>query len=583
MSEKKVAETSEAQIAVHRKEEEYVYASPQFIAQAYLTDPGVYERFSLDRFPECFKEYADLLDWDQYWEKTLDTSDAPCWKWFVGGKINASFNCIDRHLAKHKNKAAILYVPEPEDEPHEVLTYQELYVRVNELAALLRDFGGVKSGDRVTIHMPMVPELTVTMLACARLGAIHSVVFGGFSGRACGERMADCGSRILVTMDSYYRNGKLLDHKEKSDVAVKVAAEEGQTVDKVLVWNRYRGKYVSDAPLVPGRDYSLENLAKEYRGKRIEPVSMPAEAPLFLMYTSGTTGKPKGCQHSIGGYLAYAAGTSKYVQDIHPEVSVFSGGRLGRGFLLRFLRSLDNQTLNRSAAIVVLSQDMAETLGHRRIARKLPIHTLNNFLLADFGEAANPPSELRKPSGIRRFIFAGNLGKFQNLHLLVEGLVVCLDRRPDVELLLLGEGEAKPSLQSRWGDHPRVRFGPYLPYAQAKELIAEADVGLVSLTPDIYRVSYPSKVLTYIGLGLPMLALVEPGSQLAREIAENGIGAVPSEATPAAVADAADRLLTGAADRQAVGEYHRVKCSEERILQQWDELLFVVGQATNTR
>ena len=272
-----------------------------------------------------------------------------------------------------------------------------------------------------------------------------------------------------------------------------------------------------------------------------------------------------------------------HLQDIHPEVSVFSGGRLGRGFLLRFLRSLDNQTLNRSAAIVVLSQDMAETLGHRRIARKLPIHTLNNFLLADFGEAANPPSELRKPSGIRRFIFAGNLGKFQNLHLLVEGLVVCLDRRPDVELLLLGEGEAKPSLQSRWGDHPRVRFGPYLPYAQAKELISEADVGLVSLTPDIYRVSYPSKVLTYIGLGLPMLALVEPGSQLAREIAENGIGAVPSEATPAAVADAADRLLTGAADRQAVGEYHRVKCSEERILQQWDELLFVVGQATNTR
>ena len=319
MSEKKAAQTSEAQIAVHWKEEEYVYPTPQFIAQANLTDPGIYDRFTLERFPECFKEYADLLSWDQYWKTTLDASDAPCWKWFVGGKINASFNCVDRHLAKYKNKAAILYVPEPEDEPHEVLTYQELYSRVNEVAALLRDFGDVKSGDRVTIHMPMVPELPVTMLACARLGAIHSVVFGGFSGRACGERIADSGSRILVTMDGYYRSGKLLDHKEKADVAAQVAGEEGQPVDKVLVWNRYRGRYVSDTPMVEGRDYPMADLVKEYRGKRVDPVSMPAEAPLFLMYTSGTTGRPKGCQHSIGGYLAYTTGTSKYVQDIHPE------------------------------------------------------------------------------------------------------------------------------------------------------------------------------------------------------------------------------------------------------------------------
>ena len=319
MNEKKAAQASEAQIAVHWKEEKYVYPTPQFIAQANLTDPGIYDRFSLERFPECFKEYADLLSWDQYWKTTLDTSNAPCWKWFVGGKINASFNCVDRHLAKYGNKAAILYVPEPEDESHEVLTYQELFVRVNEVAALLRDFGEVKTGDRVTIHMPMVPELPVTMLACARLGAIHSVVFGGFSGRACGERIADSGSHILVTMDGYYRSGKLLDHKEKADVAVQVAGEEGQTVDKVLVWNRCRRRYVSDAPMVEGRDYSMADLVEEYRGKRVDPVSMPAEAPLFLMYTSGTTGSPKGCQHSIGGYLAYTAGTSKYVQDIHPE------------------------------------------------------------------------------------------------------------------------------------------------------------------------------------------------------------------------------------------------------------------------
>jgi acetyl-CoA synthetase len=200
-----------------------------------------------------------------------------------------------------------------------VLTYQELYVRVNELAALLRDFAGLKTGDRVTLHMPMVPELPITMLACARLGVIHSEVYGGFSGAACGERIADSGSHVLITIDGYYRSGKLLDHKKKTDIALKVAEEEGQAIDKVLVWRRYRGKYVSEAPMVEGRDYFMDDLLKDYAGKRVDPVRMPAEDPLFIMYTSGTTGRPKGCQHSTGGYLAYVAGTSKYIQDIHPE------------------------------------------------------------------------------------------------------------------------------------------------------------------------------------------------------------------------------------------------------------------------
>src|ERR1019366_2186521 len=140
--------------------------------------------------------YADLLSWDEYWHTTLDTSNAPFWKWFVGGKLNASYNCVDRHLAEHKNKAALIWVPEPEDAPHVVITYQELYRQVNEFAALLRDFCGVKAGDRVTLHMPMVPELPVVMLACARLGVIHSQVFGGFSGGACGHRHAVRPGRI---------------------------------------------------------------------------------------------------------------------------------------------------------------------------------------------------------------------------------------------------------------------------------------------------------------------------------------------------------------------------------------------------
>ena len=159
----------------------------------------------------------------------------------MGGKINASYNCVDRHLAKYKNKAALIFVPEPESEAPVSVTYRELYVRVNEFAALLRDFCGLKSGDRVTIHMPMVPELPITMLACARLGVIHSVVFGGFSGEACGMRAADSQSHILITMDGYYRNGKMLDHKAGADIALDTAKKEGHTVDKVLVWRRHAG------------------------------------------------------------------------------------------------------------------------------------------------------------------------------------------------------------------------------------------------------------------------------------------------------------------------------------------------------
>lgn len=317
--EKESLDVSEAQIAVHWQEEEYFHPSTQFIAQANMIDPSMYERFSLENFPECFKEYADLLHWDQDWHTTLDTGDAPCWKWFVGGKLNASYNCVDRHLKQHRNKAALIFVPEPEAEAHLVLTYQELYVRVNEMAALLRDFCGLKAGDRVTIHMPMTPELPVTMLACARLGVIHSVVFAGFSGRACGERIADSTSRVLITMDAYHRSGNLLEHKDKADEAVRVADEEGHTVEKVLIWQRYPGEYSAKTPLVEDHDFVVQDLLKNYRGQRVEPVSMPAEAPLFLMYTSGTTGRPKGCQHGTGGYLAYVTATSKFVQDIHPE------------------------------------------------------------------------------------------------------------------------------------------------------------------------------------------------------------------------------------------------------------------------
>ena len=202
------ADVNEAQIAVHWKEEEYYHPTAKFVGQANLTDPSVHERFSVEKFPECFKEYADMLSWDQYWHTTLDTSNAPFWRWFVGGKLNACYNCVDRHLPKYGNKAALIFVPEPEEAGHQAITYQELWARVNEVAAMLRDFAGLKAGDRVTLHLPMVPELPVTMLACARLGIIHSEVFGGFSGEACGIRVADSQSRVAD------HDGRLLPERE---------------------------------------------------------------------------------------------------------------------------------------------------------------------------------------------------------------------------------------------------------------------------------------------------------------------------------------------------------------------------------
>ena len=296
------------------------YPPEKFVEQANAADPAIFERFSEEHFPECFKEYADLLTWDAPWQTTLDTSNAPFWKWFTGGRLNASYNCVDRHAEASPGKTAIIFVPELESDEHVEISYSELLRQVNEFAAVLRDSLSLKAGDRVTLHMPMVPELAVTMLACARLGVIHSQVFGGFSGNACGHQdrrlrqpHPDHDGRLLPQRpaDGPQGKGRRGDRGGQPRRARRSRGflSGGGTADSTLRRRRWPRAGTS----------SSTSCSASTGGTTVEPVSMPAEAPLFLMYTSGTTGRPKGCVHSTGGYLAYVAGTSKYYQDIHPD------------------------------------------------------------------------------------------------------------------------------------------------------------------------------------------------------------------------------------------------------------------------
>ncbi|WP_276256375.1 acetate--CoA ligase [Halomontanus rarus] len=311
-----MTENDNAPIEARLSEQTYFRPPAKFVGQANVSDPAVYDRF--DEFPDGFEEYAELLEWDDRWDETFDGSNPPFFEWFTGGTLNASANCIDRHLDERKNQTALLW--EGENGEVDRIAYQDLYRRVNEFAAALRAVG-VEEDDVVTVHLPMVPALPITMLACARLGAPHSVVFGGFSASALAERVDDADSDFVVTIDGYYRRGELLNHVQKTDDAL----EEIDGDPEVLAWTRH------DDPEHPVSDeYTLvSDLLEEHRRERVEPVSRDAEDPLFLMYTSGTTGKPKGCQHRTGGYLAYAAGTSKYVLDIEPEDTYWCAADIG--------------------------------------------------------------------------------------------------------------------------------------------------------------------------------------------------------------------------------------------------------------
>ncbi len=270
-----------------------------------------YERSIAD--PDAFwAEKALELEWIKKWDKVseFDFKEGRI-EWFSGGQLNVTSNCLDRHLENgRKDKVAIIWEGDGENDSRKI-TYGELHDEVNRFALVLKS-NGVKKGDRVTIYLPMIPELTVAMLACARIGAIHSIVFGGFSAESLHDRIADCESTTLITADGGYRGGKVIPLKKIADDA----CAKGEHITRVIVVKRTG----DDVAMKAGRDiWWHDEMAKHQQGSFCEPEVMEAEDPLFILYTSGSTGKPKGVLHTTAGYLLFAGQTFKYIFDYHED------------------------------------------------------------------------------------------------------------------------------------------------------------------------------------------------------------------------------------------------------------------------
>jgi acetyl-CoA synthetase len=290
------------------QEERKYPPSPEFVAQANISDPEVYRRAEED--PEGFwRDAAKMLDWFKEPTQTLQW-DPPFAKWFADGQLNACYNCVDRHLQSRADKTALIWEGEPGEE--RTLTYRQLYTEVNRAARMLRDLG-LKKGDRVAIYMPMIPEVAVAMLACARLGAPHTVVFGGFSPEALRDRIIDSEAKLVITADGGYRRGSIVPLKANADAALDAP---DLTVEKVLVVRRV-GDAASGVEMKEGRDvWWHEALAGVPEDATVDPEPVDAEHPLYILYTSGTTGKPKGVLHTTGGYMVGTTLTSKWVFDL---------------------------------------------------------------------------------------------------------------------------------------------------------------------------------------------------------------------------------------------------------------------------
>jgi acetyl-CoA synthetase len=280
-----------------------------FRRQANISDPAVYERAAAD--PEAFwAGMAAELEWIQPWETVL-TWDPPYAQWFAGGKLNASVNCVDRHVrGARRNKAALIWEGEPGD--RRTLTYWDLYRQVGTFANVLKSLG-VKRGDRVALYLPLVPELAIAMLACARIGAVHSVVFGGFSAESLRDRINDAEAVLLVTADGGFRRGQIVPLKQMADEALR----ETPSIRNVVVVQRQAGSTLP-VHITEGRDHWYHRLMQDAPAE-CEPEAMDAEDMLYILYTSGTTGKPKGIVHTTGGYLTGTYATTRWVFDLKED------------------------------------------------------------------------------------------------------------------------------------------------------------------------------------------------------------------------------------------------------------------------
>jgi len=290
------------------------FAPPaDFAREALVADQGVYQYAARD--PEGYwAEMAEQLEWFRRWDRVLDWQP-PRANWFLGGTLNASVNCLDRHVrGVRRNKAALVWEGEPGD--RRTLTYWELYVEVNRFANVLHGLG-VKRGDRVAIYLPLIPECAIAMLACARVGAIHSVVFGGFSPESLRDRINDAKCEVLITADGGYRRGQVIPLKRNADRAL----EETPSIRHVVVVQRRPGAFGDEAfaRMQEGRDHWWHRLMQNVPSYYCEPEQMDAEDVLYILYTSGTTGKPKGIVHTTGGYMVGVAATSRLVFDLKDE------------------------------------------------------------------------------------------------------------------------------------------------------------------------------------------------------------------------------------------------------------------------
>ncbi|MEW4488719.1 acetate--CoA ligase [Thalassoglobus sp. JC818] len=293
----------------------------EFTANALISTQDAYQEMWEQAKNDPEKFWGDLanseLDWFQPFQKTME-GEMPETKWFTGGKINASYQCLDRHLTSaRKNKAALVWEGEPGDT--RTLTYQQLHREVCKFANVLKNLG-VEQGDRVTLYMPMIPELAIAMLACARIGATHSIIFGGFSADAIADRNNDAQAKLVITADGGWRRGKEIPLKANVDTSL----EKSPSVEKVVVVRRTGG----DVTMVPDRDYWWHDLVEGVSAD-CEAAQLDSEHPLFILYTSGSTGKPKGVLHTTAGYMLGAQMTTRWVFDVHEEDTYWCTADIG--------------------------------------------------------------------------------------------------------------------------------------------------------------------------------------------------------------------------------------------------------------